>query len=99
MSKTVIIWICLPILMGTALFHIKHEVQKLEEKLTNIRQKIVVALEGISVAEAEWGHLTAPERLAELNKKHLHLEPTEPSKIVQLTRLRQPIVVKAAQKQ
>lgn len=98
MSKALIIWICLPIIMGTALFHIKHEVQKLEEKLTGIRHKIVSTLEGISVAEAEWGHLTAPERLAELNKKHLHLEPTEPSKIVQLTRLRQPIIVKASDK-
>ena len=87
MSKALLVWIGLPLFLCTALFHMKHEVQLLEEKIQSIKIEISATKESIDVIQAEWGHLTNPQRLADINQRFLKLSPTEPKQLIQLSDL------------
>jgi hypothetical protein len=80
-------WISLPLFLCTALFHFKHEVQRLEDEIQRIKFEIAETQESIDVIHAEWGHLTDPQRLTQLNARFFKLVPTEPKQIITLAEL------------
>lgn len=85
MLKSLVLWISLPLFLCSALFHFKHEVQVLEDAIQSIKYDIVETQECIEVLDAEWGHLTDPQRLTQLNAQFLKLTPTEPKQLVTLS--------------
>ncbi len=85
MLKSLVLWISLPLFLCSALFHFKHEVQVLEDAIQGIKYDIIETQECIEVLDAEWGHLTDPQRLTQLNAQFLKLTPTEPKQLVTLS--------------
>lgn len=80
---------------GTALFVVKHEVQKLEEELGRINRATLTDQEAVHVLKAEWSYLNEPSRLQRLAEKHLHLKPLTAQRMVDLDSLpweREPVV-------
>jgi hypothetical protein len=69
------LWLALPVAAGIGLFHLKYEVQALEERLNTLRQQIRHDQEAIHVLRAEWSYLNEPRRLTDLVRRHLELAP------------------------
>jgi len=72
---------------GTALFVVKHEVQKLEEDLGRITRATLADQEAVHVLKAEWSYLNEPSRLQRLAEKHLDLKPVTGQRLVDLDTL------------
>ncbi|MFO1189122.1 MAG: hypothetical protein U1E97_05935 [Alphaproteobacteria bacterium] len=72
---------------GTALFVVKHEVQKLEEDLGRITRATLADQEAVHVLKAEWSYLNEPSRLQRLAEKHLDLKPVTAQRLVDLDSL------------
>lgn len=82
-----ILWIALVAAMGAGLFVMKYSVKDLEDRLNRINREIVTDQEAIHVLKAEWAHLNRPDRLDELARRYLELEPVRASQIVDLADL------------
>lgn len=80
-GRVTLFWIFLAALVGFGLFHVKYEVQALEEELARLNTDIVREQEALHVLRAEWAFLNRPERLEELNARYLHLGPLTPAQI------------------
>ena len=87
MAKLALFPVILTCLLGFALFHMKNNVQGLEEELASLQEKILTEKEAIHVLKAEWSYLNNPERLALLNEKYLQYDPLEVKAIVELATL------------
>lgn len=61
--------------MAVTLFHVKYQVLNLEKERLTINRKMVSNKEAIHVLNAEWAHLNNPQKLTQLNAKHLKLKP------------------------
>jgi hypothetical protein len=70
-SRATIVWTALAILAGLGLFRVKYEVQAREEQLVELNRAFERNREAIHILRAEWAYLTRPDRLAELNRRHL----------------------------
>jgi cell division protein FtsL len=68
-------------LVGFALFHLKYQVQALEDQLAKLNRSIVHEQEQIHVLRAEWTYLDRPERIEQLAQKYLDLAPPKASQI------------------
>ena len=73
--RATVVWTVLAILAGTGLFRVKYEVQAREEQLAELNRALERNREAIHILRAEWAYLNRPERLAELNRRHLGLVP------------------------
>lgn len=60
---------------GGALFQVAFEVSELDDELARLNQDIRKDREAIHVLRAEWSFLNQPERLEELTRRHLDLQP------------------------
>jgi hypothetical protein len=74
-------WILLAAAVGFGLFHVKYKVQSLEDELARTNANIIKEEALLRVLHAEWSHLNRPNRIAELNARHLHLVPVTPEQI------------------
>lgn len=74
-------------IVGFGLFQLKYEVMKLENQRKQINREIKFAEEAISILNAEWSHLTNPERLQNLANKHLEIEPVSGKQLISLTQV------------
>ena len=83
-------WILLAGCAGFGLYHLKHEVQALEDKLFRINRAILAEQEAIHVLHAEWSYMNQPARLQALAARHLDLQPTKPSQLGTLAGLPRP---------
>lgn len=61
--------------LGWTLFHVKYTVVDLENAHRSLRKSILSKSEELHVLNAEWTFLNNPERLKDLAKRHLKLEP------------------------
>lgn len=86
--RSTIIWSALAIGVGTGLFFVKHEVQALEDRLDAVNLEIAQNRETIHVLNAEWSHLTRPERLEDLGQRLLRMEPVTREQTIDITQLR-----------
>jgi cell division protein FtsL len=68
-----IVWFCVVVAVGYAMFQVKYEVMQQEQMLAGINKQITDDREQIRVLNAEWSYLTRPSRVEELSARFLHL--------------------------
>lgn len=76
MSFRVSTVLCLILFAASAfgLYLVKYQVQDLQHELAKREAELASEREAIHLLNAEWAYLTRPERLEELQKKHLSLK-------------------------
>jgi cell division protein FtsL len=74
-------------LIGIGLFHLTHEVRELEQELARLNHDILAEQEATHVLKAEWSYLTRPDRLEELNERHLHLGDMDGARVLRISDL------------
>jgi len=67
--------LALMIVLGMAVYQLKYKVMALESQLAETNQSIYEENQALQVYQAEWQYLTSPQRLADINKKKLGLQP------------------------
>lgn len=87
MRGMTILWTGFALVVGVGLFLLKYEVQSLEDRLAGLNGGIRQNQETIHILKAEWSYLNDPERLRELNERHLALKPFKPEQIVAIAEL------------
>ena len=81
MRQTTIFAVFIATVMSVSLFYLKHEVTNLEDELDLLNRSIVSDREAVHVLKAEWSHLNNLNRLEDLAKRHLEMQPTDPRQI------------------
>ena len=81
MRQTTIFAVFIVTVMSVSLFYLKFEVTNLEDELILLNHSIVDDRETIHVLKAEWSHLNNLDRLKNLAKRHLEMQPTDPRQI------------------
>ena len=76
-----LLWFGLAAVTGFGLFHLKHEVQALEDELIRLNRSILAEHEAIHVLKAEWSYVNQPQRLQALANRHLDLKPMRPEQL------------------
>lgn len=79
--RATVFWSVLAALVGFGLFHVKYQVQTLEDRLAKVNRAIVREQEQIHVLRAEWSYLDRPERIEQLAKKYLDLAAPKASQM------------------
>jgi cell division protein FtsL len=79
--RATLFWSFLAALVGFGLFHVKYQVQALEDRLAKVNRDIVREQAQIHVLRGEWAYLSRPERIAELASRHLTLAPPKAAQI------------------
>jgi cell division protein FtsL len=79
-----IIWFCIVVAVGYAMFQVKYEVMQQEQTLAGINKQIAGDREQIRVLDAEWSYLTRPTRIEQLAGRFLHLSTLSSAQIVDL---------------
>jgi hypothetical protein len=74
MRKSTFIAIALIGILVAGLYHLKQQVQGVEQRLASVNQAIVRDRQAIHVLRAEWAYLIRPSRLARLSARHLKLQ-------------------------
>lgn len=80
-----IVWFCIVVAVGYAMFQVKYEVMQQEQTLASINRRIADDREQIRVLDAEWTYLTRPARLQQLADRFLHLQGMNSAQIVALS--------------
>lgn len=80
-----VVWFCLVVAVGYAMFQVKYQVMLQEQTLAGINKQITDDREQIRVLDAEWTYLTRPARLQQLADRFLHLQSMNSSQIVDLS--------------
>lgn len=87
MRQTTILTILVAAVMSVGLFYLKYEVTNLESELDVLNRSIIDEREAIHVLKAEWSHLNDVDRLKDLAKRYLEMQPTDPTQIKKATEL------------
>jgi hypothetical protein len=82
-----VMWLALAGVVGFGLYHLKQEVQALEDELFRLNRSILAEQESIHVLRAEWSYINQPSRLQALTLRHLDLQPTKPAQIGTVAKL------------
>lgn len=69
-------------LTAAGTYTLKHNVEQTAQQLRSLKSEIADEQDNISVLNAEWAHLNRPERLEELSRRYLTLEPLPSNRIV-----------------
>ncbi len=65
-------------------YTLKHDVEQTAQDLRALKAQIADEYDTINILNAEWAHLNRPERLHELARRYLPLQPLDGSQIVPL---------------
>jgi hypothetical protein len=65
------VWLLLAAVSGYAMFHITFEVERLEDRLRDVKKMVKKERDDIHHLKAEWSYLNRPDRLSSLAKKWL----------------------------
>jgi cell division protein FtsL len=84
-----LVWLVAIVVAALGLFHVKYEVQRLEEELGLEHQSILKRQEAIHILKAEWSYLNQPARISDLARRHLGLAPLVSEQVVRLDDLPQ----------
>ena len=79
-----IVWFCIVVAVGYAMFQVKYEVMQQEQTLAGINKQIADDRDQIRVLNAEWSYLTRPSRIEELNARFFHLGNVNATQILPL---------------
>jgi cell division protein FtsL len=80
----VLVWLTAIVVAALGLFHVKYQVQRLEEELDLTHRSILHRQEAIHILKAEWSYLNHPARLSDLARRHLDLAPLDSNRLVRL---------------
>jgi hypothetical protein len=80
-----IVWFCIVVAVGYAMFQVKYEVMQQEQTLAGINKQIIADREQIRVLNAEWSYLARPARLEDLSARFLHLNGMSSAQILPLS--------------
>jgi hypothetical protein len=86
-----LLWTVLSLVVGIALFTLKHEVQELEGQLARVNRDIYQNQEAIHVLKAEWSFLNDPARLRDLSITVLGMQPVRAEAVASLNQLSGPL--------
>lgn len=81
------IWLLVIVVAGFCMFQVKFAVQELEARLDSANRQIQQDEDALRVLKAEWSYLNEPDRLADLNRRHLGLAPVSARQMVGLADL------------
>lgn len=81
------VWLLAIALAALGLFHVKFEVQRLEQELSHEQRLILDHQEAIHVLKAEWSFLNQPTRISKLAARHLGFAPMSGRQVVQVQEL------------
>jgi len=70
-----LIWVLLVTLSGYAMFLVKSEVGRLDQRLATVNRRIADDRQQMRILNVEWATLTQPQRLDALSGHVLKLEP------------------------
>ena len=84
---SLVIWLIVAGAVALGLYQVKYEVQRLEEKLHEVRSDIRQDRVALHVLEAEWAYLNRPERLQRLASKYLDMGPSGARQVAAVTAL------------
>ncbi|HLI21417.1 MAG TPA: hypothetical protein VKV32_09895 [Stellaceae bacterium] len=79
-----LVWFCIVVAVGYAMFQVKYEVMQQEQTLASINRQITDDREQIQVLDAEWSYLTRPNRIEQLAGRFLKLSGMSAAQIVSL---------------
>lgn len=79
-----IVWFCIVVAVGYAMFQVKYEVMQQEQTLAGINRQIAGDRDQIRVLEAEWSYLTRPNRLEQLASRFLQLQSMNAAQIANI---------------
>lgn len=65
-----------------ATFYIKHDVERLSDRVIAVKAEIAEERDTLGVLNAEWAHLNRPERLRDLARRYLSMDPATAEQIV-----------------
>lgn len=82
-----LVWLTAVAIAALGLYHVKYEVQRLEQDLGLEHQSILKQREAIHILKAEWSYLNQPGRISDLAERHLGLKPLTAEQVVQLDTL------------
>ena len=80
-----IVWFCVVVAVGYAMFQVKYEVMQQEQTLAEINRQITEGREQTRVLAAEWSYLTRPARIEDLSARFLHLGSMNSAQILPLS--------------
>ncbi|HEY1507004.1 MAG TPA: hypothetical protein VGF92_22070 [Stellaceae bacterium] len=80
-----IVWFCIVVAVGYAMFQVKYEVMQQEQTLAGLNKQIIDDREQIRVLNAEWSYLTRPNRIEDLSARFLHLNGISATQILPLS--------------
>ncbi len=80
-----VVWFCLVVAVGYAMFQVKYEVMQQEQTLASLNKHITDDRQQIRVLTAEWSYLTRPSRLEELSSRFLHLTGMSSAQILPIS--------------
>ena len=69
-------------ILGTTLYQVKIGIDRREGELLALERDIRSAEREIAVLEAEWAHLTRPERVLELSNRLLEMKPIPEDRVL-----------------
>jgi len=81
MRHTTLLFLLLAGAISVALFSVKYQVQDLADELGGLHRSINKEHKAIHVLNAEWSHLNNPERLGNLARRHLGMQPVDPARM------------------
>ena len=72
----IMVWIGIAGVASIALFHIKFQVEQLQDELNSLNKQILEEQKAVHVLQAEWSYLTRPKHIESLAARLLpHLQP------------------------
>ncbi len=90
MRLLTVFWLVLAIALGTGVFVLKYEVQAREAELAALDDALGASRRQVHMLQAEWAHLTAPDRLHRLADRFLTLTPVQPAQVTTLAAVPRP---------
>jgi hypothetical protein len=69
-------------ILGTTLYQVKIGIDRREGELLALERDILAAGRDIAVLEAEWAHLSRPERVLDLSERLLEMQPIPEDRVM-----------------
>ncbi len=79
-----LVWLAAIAIAAFGLYHVKYEVQRLEQDLELEHRSILKHQEALHILKAEWSYLNRPARISDLAGRHLGLAPMTAGQVVRL---------------